>query len=209
MKILSELVTRHIDNERFVQLTEPFIYYSGLLAKWGMESRVEIPAGFVQDFESIPIIRGRNIRGGTVHDYYSRFDSSPVVTKWQAASLYAEMNKYTDGIDHGQGPLTMIYDWIRRHSKATVVRFWPFRFHSHSVMATCQEIVGIEGDPYVTIEKLDDLIEKTEEVSADLKDIKTDQSPELVVKVDQVVEDLKEDKQKVVDEIITTQNVNF
>lgn len=196
MRILSELITRNVDNDRFVQLVTPFIYESDLL-----KTRVEIPAGFVQDFESLPIVRGRNKRGGTVHDYFSRFDSCPVVTQWQAADLYSEMNEYTDAIDHGRGFFTKVYDWLRRSSKAGVVRLWPYFFHKWSVLATCKEIAGVDGDPYVTIEKLEALIEKTEQVSEDLKDVKTEQTPEMIEKTDQVTEDLKEEKQKAVDKL--------
>jgi hypothetical protein len=148
-------MTKHIDNCRFVQLIQPFIYESDLLESCGLNPRVVIPTGFVQDFESLPLIRGRNIRGGTVHDYFCRYDSEPVVTKQQAADLYQEMNEYTDSIDHNRGLLIKFYDWIRRELKVLVVRIWPFGFHAHSVMATGKEIAGFDSDPYITIEKID------------------------------------------------------
>lgn len=154
MRILSELITRNVDNDRFVQLVTPFIYESDLLKKEGLKYRVEIPVGFVQDFESIPIVRGRNKRGGTVHDYFSCYDSDPIVTKWMAANLYSEMNAYTDSIDHGRGFFTKIKDWLRRNTKSGVVRIWPGFFHKRSVFATCKKITGVDGDPYVTVEKL-------------------------------------------------------
>jgi hypothetical protein len=225
LRILSELITRNVDNDRFVQLVSPFIFESDLLVKWGLRQNavfkannplmicpychklnrdcicVAILTGFVQDFESMPIVRGRNKRGGTVHDYFSCFDSDPVVTKEQAADLYAEMNKYTDSIDHGRGVFTKIYDWMRRSSKAGVVRIWPGFFHRRSVFATCKEIAGIDGDPYVTIEKIEAAIVQSEQATDAIKEVpaEVEGKPAMVVASEKVTADLKTEKQTAVD----------
>lgn len=202
-RIFSELQTKHIDNKRFVQLTFPFRFESNVLKEAGLKYRVEVPIGFVQDFESIPLIRGRNKRGGTVHDYLSCIDSDPVVTKKIAAAVYFEINEYTDRIDEGRHIITKGFDWMRRWTKWSVVRIWPCYFHHRKVMATVLEITGVDGDPYVTIEKLDALIVKTEQVSTDLKDkdVKSDNTDENIEKTDLVIKDLKEEKQKAVDKL--------
>ena len=148
-KIYSTLQTAHLDNKRFVQLTAPFIFESDVLEKAGLKSRVKIPVGFVQDFESIPIVRGRNKRGGTVHDYLSCIDSDPVVTKEIAADVYFEINEYTDKIDEERTKFTKGYDWMRRWLKWGVVSVWPGYFHHRKVMATIFEIAGFDGDPYI------------------------------------------------------------
>lgn len=171
MRILSELITRSVDNYRFEQLMQPFIYESDLLKEAGLKYRVTIPAGFVQDFESLPLVRGRNVRGGVVHDYFSCINSEPVVSKWMAADLYAEMNAYTDAIDHGRGAFTQMYDWIRRSCKAGVVRFWPGFFHKRRVEATCLEIAGVTGDQYVAIEKIEAAIVQSEQATAAIKEV--------------------------------------
>jgi|GEM_PF-670684 len=148
-RIFTPLITQHLDNDRWVRQVAPFTFESDVLAKAGLKSRPTIPTGFIQDFESVPVTRGRNKRGGTVHDYLSRFDSDPVVTKQIAAAVYFEINEYCDYIDAGRSSYTMVKDWLRRWGKWAVVYVWPGYFHRHSVMATCLELAGVEDDPYV------------------------------------------------------------
>lgn len=199
-RIFTELITRHIDNERFVQLEDDFVFESDVLRKAGLQSLVTVPKGFVQDFESVPIVRGSNKRGGTAHDYFCRIDSVPVVTKAQAAEIYREIMAYTYHIDslRGVGLWAKLQDtfddfknWSKRWSKWAVVYVYPGYFHKFRVMATCREIAGIDGDPYVTIQQLDELIEKTEQVSADLRDVDIN-TDAMVTKTDAVTEDLKD-----------------
>jgi hypothetical protein len=214
-RIYTELITRNLDNERFVQLVTPFRGFSDVIANLGAPAimidghlcNFDIPVGFVQDFESVPIVRGSNKRGGTVHDYFCRTNSIPVVTKPQAAAAYREIMAYTYQIDdkRGEGFVNGIKDdyydfrdWIKRWSKWAVVYVAPGYFHKHLVMATAKEIAGLEGDPYVTIDKLNALIDKTEQVSSDLKDVKVDTS-DMVKKTDQVTEELKDAKKDVKD----------
>jgi len=190
-RILTGLQTDHLDNERWVRITSPFVCELDCLREAGLQSRVTVQAGFIQDFESIPIVRGRNKRGGTIHDYLSCHDSIPVVTKQLAAEAYWEMNVYTDSIDHSRNYPVMVADWARRWSKWAVVRVWPGYFHKRSIYATCKELTGLEGDPYITIEKLKALIVKTKEVSADLKEVDAD-TKEMVKETDHVTEGLKD-----------------
>ena len=195
-RVLSELVTLHLDNDRFVQLTRPFIFISDELAKAGLKSRVTVPKDFVQDFESVPITRGRNKRGGTVHDYLSCIDSDPVVTKALAAAVYLEMNAYTDSIDYGRNKYLMVRDFFRRWSKWAVVYVWPGYFHQRKVLASCEEIAGIKCDPYITVEKLEAAIVQSEQATATIKAVpeQVEQKAELVEASEQVTDDLKEAK---------------
>jgi len=148
-QIFTPLITENIDNERFVRLTAPFIFESDELKKFGLQSRVEVPVAFVQDFESVPLVRGSNKRGGTAHDYLCRKDSVPVVTKSQAAAVYLEIMAYTYAISD-RSWWQRFKDFNIRWFKWGVVRVAPDYFHKHKVMATCEEITGLKGDPYIT-----------------------------------------------------------
>jgi hypothetical protein len=198
--IHSYLKTESLDNGKYEMLMEPFIFDSDVLLKAGLKSRVEVPAGFVYDFESVPIVRGTNKRGGTAHDYLCRIDSDPLVTKSQAAAVYFEIMHYCYDIDAQRNNWTKLIDWTKRWTKWAVVRVaWGY-FHKFKVMATSKEIAGIDGDPYMTPEeKIDALIKKTETVSADLKDvdIKVQDTTEMIIKTDQVTSDLKDAKAEV------------
>ena len=148
-KILTKLETESIDNEKFERLTEPFIFVSDVLKKAGLQEKVTVPAGFVFDFESVPMVRGSNKRGGTAHDYLCRIDSVPVVTKAQAAAVYLEIMAYTyEIVDRGWWQ--HVKDFGFRWFKWSVVYVAPGYFHKHKVMATCQEITGMKGDPYIS-----------------------------------------------------------
>jgi hypothetical protein len=197
-RILTELITQNIDNDRWVRLVQPFVFESDVLKEVGLKWRVEIPTNFIQDFESVPITRGRNKRGGTVHDYLSCEDSDPLVTKQIAAACYFEMNEYCDSIDAGRNGYVMVKDWARRWSKWAVVRVWPGYFHKRKVLATCQEIVGIEGDPYVTIEKLEAAIVQSEQATDAIKDVPSavEGKPAMVEASEKVTTDLKDAKQE-------------
>lgn len=194
----------------------------------GHEDEFWVPIGFVFDFESVPnAIRGPigvNKRGGAAHDSISRKN---VIVCWNgfclgitqsiAAGVYFEIMEYCDSIDtqrfaahkHPYLPTSIVIpyvktkDWAKRWLKSWVVRFWPGYWQKHEMMATALEIAGIDGDPYIVIEKLDALIKKTKQVSTDLKDkdIQSDETNENIKKADEVVEDLKDEKQKVVDKI--------
>jgi hypothetical protein len=194
--ILTKLIVEDIDNCKFVRLHDPFIFRSEVLQKAGLESRVIVPTGFVYDEESIPIVRGSNKRGGTAHDYLCRIDSIPIVTKAQAAAVYKEVMQYCYEIDREREKWQKLKDWTRTWIKWGVVRVAFGYFHKFTVEATGLEIAGVEGDPYVTVEKLDTLIDKSEKVTSDIKDVQvpTAQKDNLIDASEKVTADLQDAK---------------
>lgn len=165
-RIFTEFATRHLDDDRFVQMTAPFRFFSDVLLAAGFDGYGEVPAGFIMDGESVPVVRGRNVRGGGVHDCYSCHDSTPVVSKAVAAAMYLEINAYCDEIDAGRNRLVRAKDFLRRWAKYAVVYVWPGYFHKRSVNATCEELYGFKGDPYRTVEKLEEAIVESKEATA-------------------------------------------
>ena len=202
-RIYSEFKTRHLDNDRFVQMAAPFRFASDELLKAGFSAVAEIPAGFIMDGESVPVVRGRNVRGGGVHDYLSCYDSVPVVTKAVAAAVYLEINAYTDSIDHGRNYLVMAKDFLRRWTKWGVVYVWPGYFHKRSIYATCEELYGFKGDPYRTVEKLEAAIEESKEATAAIKAVPdaVEEKPAMVEASEKVTADLKDAKADVIEKV--------
>lgn len=139
-KVLTPLITEDIDNYRFVRLKEPFVFESDVLKKYGLKSRVMIPVGFVMDYESVPLIRGTNKRGGAGHDYLSRIDSIPVVTKAIAAEVYREIMNYCYQLEERNWE-QKARDCIRAWVKWGFVYCWPRYFHKYKVNATYEEIM--------------------------------------------------------------------
>lgn len=141
-QILSDLVTKALDNGRFFKLTQPFKFKSDVLESHNLKSEVEVPAGFICDFESVPIFRGSNIRGGVAHDYLSRIDSIPVVSKAICAEVYREIMKHCYLLDKDikEHWYNRVRFWNRRWIKWGVVRVAPGYFHKHKVMATLDEL---------------------------------------------------------------------
>jgi hypothetical protein len=119
---------------RFVRLLDPLRFCSVVLG-----CRCEVPAGFVFDLESAPLLRGTNPESGLIHDYLCRTDSVPVVTKQRAASVYAEFQAYYDEQESGNW-FNRAWDWIRRGAKTLAVRLAPGYFHRHAVGATYEEM---------------------------------------------------------------------
>lgn len=130
---------------RFVRTTAPLKFYSTTIGQWG-----EIPTGFVMDYESVPLFKGTNPEAGAIHDYYSRTDSQPVVSKKIAAKIYEEFQSYYDAHEKAKSPvfrlLNRVFDWIRRKGKTATVRVWPRYFHKHKVSATYATIAGIDEE---------------------------------------------------------------
>jgi hypothetical protein len=83
--------------------------------------RIVIPVRFTCDWESVPLFKGTSKVAGLIHDYLSRHDSRPVVTKKIAADVYLEFMKF-------RGTPA----W-RRYLKYLVVLAWPGYFHKKSV----------------------------------------------------------------------------
>lgn len=198
--IYSIFETAYLDNDRFVQMTAPFVFESDELKKAGLKSRVTIPEGFVMDGESVPVIRGRNVRGGAVHDYLSCFDSDPVCPSQSlAANVYLEINAYCDDIDAERSYITHATDFLRRWAKWSVVYVWPGFFHKRSVKATCEELYGFKGDKYMTIEKIDAAIVQANEATEAINKVpeSVPEKPAMVEASEKVTSDLKDAKQAI------------
>ena len=135
-KFLTKLITEEIDN-KYARVAEPFVFWSDVLESNGYGGRVEVPVDFVCDYESVPripivywLFAHTSKRGGVGHDYLSRFDSIPVVTKEIAADVYLEIMTTRKNI------------WLRKYAKYWAVRFAPFYFHKLSVGATYENLSG-------------------------------------------------------------------
>jgi len=109
-------VMRMINRKCFV-FVEPFEFFSDVLGR-----RCTIPIGFETDLESVPIFRGTSPISGIIHDYVSRKDSEPMVSKKIAADVYLEFLKF-----RGTG-------FFKRHLKSSVVRVAPKYFHRFNVL---------------------------------------------------------------------------
>lgn len=103
------------------QLVRFFYFESDVLRKLGLPYKAVIPVGFIMDWESIWIFRGRDRIPGLIHDYLSRKDSIPVVSKTVAADVYLEFLNY-------EKPL----GWWER-TKYWCVRIIPGYFHKKTV----------------------------------------------------------------------------
>lgn len=115
-------VTKVIDYKYSI-LVEPFIFYSDVL-----EKKVIVPPNFITDWESVPIVRGTSKTPGLIHDYLSRIDSNPVVSKKTAADVYLEAMIYRNT------------SFLRRRSKYYTVRVaWGY-FHKLPVLAPIEDI---------------------------------------------------------------------
>jgi hypothetical protein len=138
-KILSPLITEDIDNCRYVRIVEPFGFESDVLKKHGFYPRVYIPVGFVMDYESVPVVRGTNKRGGAAHDYLCRIDSIPVVSKAVSAEVYREIMKHCYTLTD-RSWRQKVRDCLRAWIKWAVVRVaWGY-WHKHKVSASYEEM---------------------------------------------------------------------
>jgi hypothetical protein len=107
-------VTQVIDY-RWSRLVKKFVFFSDIIG------RVEIEPGFIFDWESVPVFRGTSKAAGLPHDYLSRKDSVPKVSKKVAADVYLEVMKYIGT------------PFLRRWLKYSVVLVWPGYFHKKSI----------------------------------------------------------------------------
>lgn len=94
MTYIQKLPATRIITPDLSRLIEPFHFESDVLKKAKLKWQVEIPIGFCMDWESIPLFRGKSPVSGLVHDYLSRNNSEPVVSKIIAANVYYEMMCY-------------------------------------------------------------------------------------------------------------------
>ena len=130
-KILTELHTKALDDYKYVELTQPFIFISDVLKKNGYQHRVVIPTGMIVDYESVPLIKGTSKRSGLIHDYLYRINSEPIVPKKISDQVYLEMMTYRKNV------------WWRRWIKYSAVKwFGRSSYHKFLVEATYLEIAG-------------------------------------------------------------------
>ena len=122
-----------IPGAKLVRTIAPFPFYSAILKRWS-----KIPAGFVYDEESIPILRGTNPEAGAIHDYLCRYDSDPVVDQLTAAKVYEEFQIYYNNLDSGW--LDQLWDFVKRHVKTDAVIVAQGYFHKLPVMATLEQV---------------------------------------------------------------------
>jgi len=106
--------TKVIDH-KYSEFTKDLVIFSEIIGIF------VIPKCFVMDWESVPIIKGTSKIGGAGHDYLSRIDSIPVVTKKVAADVYLEIMKHRGT------------SYWRRYAKYWFVRVWPGYFHKKYV----------------------------------------------------------------------------
>ena len=137
-KILTPLDNRDLDY-KYSMILNPFRIQLQTLADLGLPNVLEIPAGFIHDYESVPLFRGTSKTGGVVHDYLCRYDSIPKVTKKIAADCYFEVMEGSDKLK-ARGNLQLIKYWFRRWLKYSVVCVWPGYFHKHHVFATLEKL---------------------------------------------------------------------
>ena len=131
--ILTPLINEDI-TYKYSRLHEPFRFYSDVL-----RCEVEVPKGFVHDYESVPGLKGTSKRGGVAHDYLCRKDSIPIVTKSKAAAVYREIMAYVDSTKN-RSWLGRLDAWWRRTVKSGFVAVCPGYFHRHTVRATFEEM---------------------------------------------------------------------
>jgi hypothetical protein len=113
-------ITKVVDY-KYSEFMEHFFFGSTTLQKAGFQYDCCIPAGFIMDWESVPIIKGTSKIAGAIHDYFSRRDSVPVVTKKMAADIYLEFMKFR------KTPK------IRMYTKYWTVRIWGGYFHTKDI----------------------------------------------------------------------------
>jgi len=132
----TDLVTKEIVGSKYAEIVWTFRYYSAVL-----NVVLSIPPGFVCDYESVPLLKATSKRAGVIHDYLCRIDSDPVVTKQQAAAVYAEAQQLRDHIvckNKFKLAWRAVLCWI----KTTTVRIAPGYFHKFPVAATVKDLSG-------------------------------------------------------------------
>lgn len=133
---LSDLITKDIDGH-YNQLTEEFTFYSETLG-----CQIHIPQGFLTDFESVPLIRSYNKRGGTVHDYLCRIDAVPTVTKKMAARVYHEAMEAKDREYSNPSWFWKLRKRIWRYTKYTAVKYaWGY-WKKHRIFDNINQLKG-------------------------------------------------------------------
>lgn len=135
-KFRTKLISEEIDST-YARIAVPFKYESNLL-----RCVINVPVGFVCDYESVPIVKGTSKRGGVIHDYLCRKDSVPVVTKKIAADVYLEAMECRDKNNPNQSWFARLNRFIRRNIKYQAVLYaWRY-FHKLNVMSSYEEVMN-------------------------------------------------------------------
>lgn len=141
-EFLTPLITEEIDGT-FSRNVEIFKYYCAIL-----KQEINIPKDFVNDYESVPIFRSTAKKPGVIHDYFSCFDSVPIVSKMVAAKIYLEalrlkdeMTLKTKTFGSIKKGLFKTRKLLKRMIKFHVVLAWPGYFHRRSVKATYKQLI--------------------------------------------------------------------
>ena len=140
-EFLTRLVTAELLGSKYAQLTEAFCFYSPSL-----RCQIMVPIDFICDYESVPLFKATSKRAGVLHDYLCRLDSLPLVTKQQAATVYAEAQQLRDMLYYAARPYTrfkrfkLFYRATLRWFKTSVVRVTPGYFHKFSINATVKDL---------------------------------------------------------------------
>lgn len=127
-EFLTELFAENL-NDTYWRLSEPLIYKSDLLRQV-----VEVPAGFVTDFASVPRVPvaylfwgGRTHREAVIHDYLYRIDSTPEVGFSIANSVFLEATKVRKKKGWIRYPMywgVVIGGWPSYHKKKVIDELW-------------------------------------------------------------------------------------
>lgn len=133
-KFLSPLRVEIIDST-YAKLISAFFYRSTLLGV-----TLKIPAGFIMDFESVPVVKGTSKRGGVVHDYLVRIDSHPRVNKRQAADVYLEAMACRDEMCTDQSWMARANRATRRRVKYLAIRAACGYMHKYYVLTPYEKI---------------------------------------------------------------------
>ena len=126
---------------RYIRHLEPWSFFSDVLNDW-----CDAPTLFVNDTESVPIIRGTNREAGAGHDLVCRSNFKTrkkgiVPTKTQAARVFLELQEFYDQKESGN-IFNRGWDWIRRYFKTGIVMAaWGY-WHQYKVMATYEEMTA-------------------------------------------------------------------
>ena len=135
---LTPLIEEDCGDSRYYKLHEVLDFWSDKFSR-----HFKAPIGFVNDRESVPIIKGTSNRAGVMHDLVCRkeFDLS----QSECADLYFECMESVDiekyKLDDGKCRQFRRFDkWWRRWVKSSVVRLPLNFYHKFSINATYEEI---------------------------------------------------------------------
>lgn len=123
MRVLTDLRVKELEGD-YRELITHFVFRDDVLGI------IEIPAGFVCDYESVPFIKGSSKRAGVGHDYLYRIDSKPVVPKAVADIIYRELMKVCG-----------VSQWRRTVKYLAVVLLGKSSYHKLYVDATHKQIM--------------------------------------------------------------------